>query len=249
MVPLMQRVPDADVIFNIVFVVVIVGTLLQGFTLSPLARLLGLAKTEPPRAKLRLELGGEAPEGAAVVDVFLGADNRAVGQCISELDLPTEVVIAAVLRDGQLVTPRGSTVLKSGDHVYLLGPNLDESSVPRAFGRNRRASAAAARTPATADTPATGDVPATVDTPATGDVPATVDTPATGDVPATASHAVPDPAPLPPPEPEPGPAPAAAYPPGEAERPPKASPEPEPGDGVPSKAPLGREVEPPDTVA
>ncbi len=249
MVPLMQRVPDADVIFNIVFVVVIVGTLLQGFTLSPLARLLGLAKTEPPRAKLRLELGGEAPEGAAVVDVFLGADNRAVGQCISELDLPTEVVIAAVLRDGQLVTPRGSTVFKSGDHVYLLGPNLDESSVPRAFGRNRRASAAAARTPATADTPATGDVPATVDTPATGDVPATGDTPATGDVPATASHAVPDPAPLPPPEPEPGPAPAAAYPPGEAERPPKASPEPEPGDGVPSKAPPGREVEPPDTVA
>ena len=138
MVPLMHRVPGADVIFNIVFVVVIVGTLLQGFTLSPLAHWLGLAVSEPPRAKLRLELGGEAPDGAAVLDVFLRPDNRAVGKRIAELALPPEVVIAAVLRRGQLVTPRGSTVFEAGDHVYLIGAHMHEDHVPLAFGRNKR---------------------------------------------------------------------------------------------------------------
>jgi len=138
MVPLMQRVEGADVIFDVVVVVVIVGTLLQGFTLSPLARRLGLAKVEPPPPKLKLELGGEAPKGAAVLAVFVGPDNRAVGKRIADLSLPREVVIAAVLRDGRLVTPRGGTVFEAGDHVYLIGANLREDSTPAAFGRRPR---------------------------------------------------------------------------------------------------------------
>lgn len=148
MVPLMNRVDGADVIFDVVVVVVIVGTLLQGFTLSPLARRLGLAKAEPPPPKLRLELGGEAPKGAAVLAVFIGPDNRAVGKRIVELSLPREVVIAAVLRGGKLVTPRGQTVIEAGDHVYLIGANLREDSTPAAFGRKpRSATRAATSTP------------------------------------------------------------------------------------------------------
>ena len=138
MVPLLQRVPGADVIFNVVFVVVIVGTLLQGFTISPLAKLLGLSRDEPPPARLRLELGGDAPDGAAVVDVFLGPDNRSIGKRIVELSLPPEVVVAAVLRGGQLVTPRGNTVFQTGDHVYLIGAHLHSGSIPTAFGRKWR---------------------------------------------------------------------------------------------------------------
>lgn len=143
MVPLMQGVPAADTIFDVVFVVVIVGTLLQGFTLSPLARRLGLARVEPPPPKLRLELGGEAPQGASVVAAFLGPDNRAIGKHISELSLPPEVVIAAVLREGKLVTPRGNTVLAVGDHVYLIGAHLRDDSVPTAFGHKSHSAASA----------------------------------------------------------------------------------------------------------
>lgn len=137
MVPLMHRVPAAGFIFNVIFVIVIVATLLQGFTLSPLAKYLGLSRQEPPRAKLRLELGGEAPEGAAVLDVFLGPENRAIGKRIAELKLPPEIVIAAVMREGKMVTPRGSTLLREGDHVYLIGARMHEHNVPTAFGRKR----------------------------------------------------------------------------------------------------------------
>lgn len=65
MVPLLERVPSGEVIFNIVFVVVIVGTTLQGLTVVPLATRLGLAGPgllEPPVCP-RLE-GGVAASHA-----------------------------------------------------------------------------------------------------------------------------------------------------------------------------------------
>lgn len=131
-IPLSFGIPGAESIFNIVFVVVIVGTLIQGFTLGPLAQWLGLAVEEPVRSPLRLELGGDAPVGATVTDVYLGEESRAVGARIVDLDLPDDVVIAAVLREGQLVTPRGSTVFQAGDHVYLISDRID-AGTPTAF--------------------------------------------------------------------------------------------------------------------
>jgi len=56
-VPLLNQVPRGELIFNIVFVVVIVGTTLQGLTVVPLAASLGLSDPAPlePESCLRLE--------------------------------------------------------------------------------------------------------------------------------------------------------------------------------------------------
>lgn len=139
-VPLSLGVPGADYIFNVIFVVVIVGTIIQGFTMSPLAQRLGLAVVEPPRSPLRLELGGDAPIGSSVIDVYLGPDSRAVGVSIVKLGLPDDIVIAAVLRRGGLVTPRGSTVFEPGDHVYLISPHGTNMGTPTVFLPRKRES-------------------------------------------------------------------------------------------------------------
>jgi len=141
-VPLMERVPGGDFLFNVVFVVVIVGTLAQGWTIEPLARRLGLAVREPPAPPVTLELGGAAPIGAAVLDVYLEPESRAVGVSIRDLNVPEDVVIAAVLRDGRLVTPRGSTVFQAGDHVYLISSSSETVSVPASFRSPVRTAAA-----------------------------------------------------------------------------------------------------------
>ena len=143
-VPLMERVPGGDFLFNVVFVVVIVGTLAQGWTIAPLARRLGLAVREPPVPPVTLELGGAAPIGAAVLDVYLDPDSRAVGVSIRDLNVPEDVVIAAVLRDGKLVTPRGGTVFQAGDHVYLISSSSETVSVPASFRAHARAAPVAA---------------------------------------------------------------------------------------------------------
>lgn len=119
-VPLLERVPNGERIFNIVFVVVVVGTALQGFTIGPLAKHLGLTKTEAPEAPLRIELGGAAPSDSAIYNLFLTPTSDVVGKSLVDLPLPANVAITAVYRDGEVIAPRGDTVFRAGDHVFIL---------------------------------------------------------------------------------------------------------------------------------
>lgn len=118
--PLLNQVEGGERIFNIVFVVVIVGTTVQGLSVVPLARRLKLTRAEPPTPPLRLELGGETPPGSAVYDVFLAPEHRLVGRTLADTPLPEGVVVAAIYRDGALIAPRGATVFSACDHVYFL---------------------------------------------------------------------------------------------------------------------------------
>lgn len=45
---------------------------------------------------------------------------RAIGVALKDLGLPDECIIAAVIRDGQVTLPRGSTVLKEWDEVLAI---------------------------------------------------------------------------------------------------------------------------------
>lgn len=132
-VPLLNQVPSGEYLFNIVFVVVIVGTALQGLTIVPLATRLGLTSPEPPEPPLRLELGGFAPLDSSVLDAALEPSAPAVGRSLREVELPEDVVIAAIYRDGRLVTPRGSVRFAAGDHVFLIAANTDEVRLPEEF--------------------------------------------------------------------------------------------------------------------
>ncbi|MXV63156.1 Trk system potassium transporter TrkA [Natronorubrum sp. JWXQ-INN-674] len=69
---------------------------------------------------------------AEVIEVELGAESALTGRQIADsmADLPDCVVIGAISRQGELVTPRGTTVPRPGDHVVLFvdATVLDEVS-------------------------------------------------------------------------------------------------------------------------
>lgn len=137
-VPLLNAVPQGELLFNLVFVAVIVGTTLQGLTIVPLARWLGLSEPEPPQPPLRVELGGAAPPGSAAYDVFLTEAAPAVGRALRELPLPEQVVVAAIYRENHLLTPRGDFVFRPGDHVFLISERADAVGIPEVFASPRR---------------------------------------------------------------------------------------------------------------
>lgn len=141
--PLLNRVENGEAIFNIVFVVVVVSATVQGLLIGPMAKRLGLLKPEPPKAPLQIELGGVTPAGSAVLDVFLEPDTRAVGQQLRDLRLSHDVIIAAIYRNGRLVTPRGGVVFQAGDHVFIITRDVDRRGVPAAFTKKRRSDNAA----------------------------------------------------------------------------------------------------------
>ncbi len=113
--PLLAGISKAEMIFNIVFFVVLVSVLLQGTTVLPVGRLLNLAA--PPRARGNPNL--TATYGVSTVVV--PQRGAVAGQQIVDLRLPPEVIIVRVLRDGQTIVPHGGVELEEGDVVLLVG--------------------------------------------------------------------------------------------------------------------------------
>jgi len=56
----------------------------------------------------------------SLVEEKIPKEAKAVGVAIKDLDLPEECVIAAIIRDGKVVVPRGVTRLQVGDEVLAV---------------------------------------------------------------------------------------------------------------------------------
>jgi trk system potassium uptake protein TrkA len=64
-----------------------------------------------------LSIGGGKGE---VVEVKVGPNSKAAGKKLSELK-PRDVVIAAIVREDELIIPKGDTVIQAGDYVAMVG--------------------------------------------------------------------------------------------------------------------------------
>ena len=59
---------------------------------------------------------------ANLIDVSVPEGGAVVGMRIQDIDIPRECVVAAVIREGKFVVPRGQTEILNGDHVVFVGP-------------------------------------------------------------------------------------------------------------------------------
>lgn len=118
--PLLFGVEHAPLIFNVVFVVVLLSATVQGGTLVRVARWLGLDEAPPARPPATLEITALDEVNADIVEYTLAADSRAVGRRLSQLALPESTVIAMITRGDEVIPPRGSTVLHANDHLFAV---------------------------------------------------------------------------------------------------------------------------------
>ncbi|MEN6337827.1 MAG: potassium/proton antiporter, partial [Phycisphaerales bacterium] len=120
--PMTAGVPEAEMIFNLVFFVVIASVLLQGTSLTRMARWLGLDRPIGPKTRMPLEF--ERTEGSlrtSMVELVILPDSPAAGRQIIDLKLPSGVLVAMVQRGGEYLVPNGGTVFQPGDVVLVLG--------------------------------------------------------------------------------------------------------------------------------
>lgn len=118
--PSMAGVPNADLIFNIVFFVVITSVLLQGWSLTPVAKLLKL--DEPLRIKKELPLQFNPTDNVdmELIDLIVPYDAHAVGKPIVQLNFPEDSRIVLIWRNEKSIIPSGGTVLEPGDTILTL---------------------------------------------------------------------------------------------------------------------------------
>ncbi|QQD20252.1 potassium/proton antiporter [Venatoribacter cucullus] len=118
--PLMYNLPGADLIFNVVFFVVLLSATVQGSTLPYMARKLRLTEIPPAAPAATLEITALGDVDADIVEYTLGDHARAAGRRLSQTALPDGTVVAMITRDKEVIPPRGSTVLKNGDHLFVV---------------------------------------------------------------------------------------------------------------------------------
>lgn len=118
--PLLAGVKNADLIFNIVFFVVITSSLIQGSSLTLVSKWLRVQKPLPARYARTLPQDIELTSDGAlnIFEVKCGAG--ACGQKIMDLDIPEEVLIILIERDNAYIIPRGDMTILDGDRLHVL---------------------------------------------------------------------------------------------------------------------------------
>ncbi|WP_205472663.1 potassium/proton antiporter [Nocardioides sp. SYSU D00038] len=120
-IPLAEGVDDAERLFDIVFVMVVVYTLLTGPTLPTVARVLRVARRSEPR-DLDIEAAPLERVAADLLQVTISPASRMHGVEVGELRLPRGASVSMVIRDGETLVPERRTVLRHGDDLLVVTP-------------------------------------------------------------------------------------------------------------------------------
>ena len=126
----------AETIFNAVFFVVVVSTLLQGTTLEWLATRLALVDPRPTVAGPPLEV--DTRGSLELVEFDVAGDHAISGAAVRELGLPRSALVAVIARRGETIPPRGSTLIHAGDRLFVLAPRAARPELEDVFSRWRR---------------------------------------------------------------------------------------------------------------
>ncbi|NEB74906.1 potassium/proton antiporter [Streptomyces sp. SID14478] len=118
-IPMVTGVADSRRIFNIVFVLVVVYTLIQGPTLPWLARKLSLGDSSEA-ADLGIESAPLERLRGHLLSVSVPKSSRMHGVEVGELRLPKGAAVTLVVRDGTSFVPGPTTVLRRGDELLVV---------------------------------------------------------------------------------------------------------------------------------
>ncbi|WP_170008577.1 potassium/proton antiporter [Bacillus fonticola] len=118
--PLTAGIENSQLFFNVVFFVVLTSCLLQGSTISYLARKLNLVGEQTSAPFHTLELVSIGKANAELVEYTVKARDSIANQQIRSIPIPKKSLINAIIRNDQLVTPKGHTVVRTGDILFIL---------------------------------------------------------------------------------------------------------------------------------
>ncbi|WP_029038392.1 potassium/proton antiporter [Salinimicrobium xinjiangense] len=129
--PLLAGIEKAHMIFNIVFFVSLTSVLIQGTTLSTVAKWLHVAL--PKKAKKVSPVDAFLSEGtkSLIREITIPPDNFSVGKRIVDLHFPRTAIIAMISRNGKFLTPNGATEIQEEDTLIVLLEN--QQNVERVY--------------------------------------------------------------------------------------------------------------------
>ncbi|WP_144205964.1 potassium/proton antiporter [Mycobacterium tilburgii] len=117
--PVVEGVAGSYRLLNIVFLLVVVFTLVQGPSLRPVAQRLGLIARDPTR-EIQVEAAPLDMLDAELLTMTVQAPSRLHNVTILELRLPDPAVITLIIRDGHTFVPISNTRIETGDELLIV---------------------------------------------------------------------------------------------------------------------------------
>lgn len=122
--PVVAGLEGADDMFNIVFLITLISLLLQGMTLSPVARMLRLSYEEDPQVET---FGMEIPEEMGMLrDHTVTEEDLKKGPTLRDQGLPHGIRVMMVRRGDSYLVPHGSMPLEVGDRLVIIMGDSDD---------------------------------------------------------------------------------------------------------------------------
>lgn len=122
--PLLAGMPKAEMIFDLVFFIVLTSILLQGTSIPLFARWLNLEA--PVRERVHpLELERTAGIKSELVDVEVSNNSSVIGKQIVGAGFPKGALIVLIGRGNEFIVPNGGTVIELGDRLLMLADEED----------------------------------------------------------------------------------------------------------------------------
>lgn len=122
--PWIYNVPQAKMIFNIVFFITILSLVVQGTSVSSMAQWLKLSLPAPPKRTLKefdVEFSDEIK--SAMCEITVNDNMLKNGRRVMDVSMPDHTLLVMVKRNRKYFIPRGNTLLEKGDSLLIITDN------------------------------------------------------------------------------------------------------------------------------
>ncbi len=133
--PLIAKIPDAHLIFNVVFFIVLTSALLQGWSIPFAAKLFRLDAPSERKQRYPIEFAPIEGVDAELVDLIVPYNSSVAGKTIVELGLPQDSLVVLIGRNDSFLVPSGGTIVQESDTLLVLVNKNNLDNVKRIVGK------------------------------------------------------------------------------------------------------------------
>lgn len=135
--PLVAGLENADIVFSIVFFVVITSVLIQGTTIPVFAKWLHVNAPFFKQTRYPIQFEPDVDTKSALKEIVVEEGYQIVGKKIVDLHLPENVLIVLINREGKFIVPKGTTVIEADDKLLLLASKIQLDYAKKILRRSK----------------------------------------------------------------------------------------------------------------